>query len=94
MRKLLNHLRAWWRDELTMLDAPKEWAASVKTTDSIQCPICYDSYKISELGITRNATQVTVVCAKRGCGEQMEAYPDPYFGWAKPRVEWREKSFA
>lgn len=89
----MKWLRDWWHGELITLNAPRGWPALVERDYGVCCPICKTRYEILDT-LPMGAIQATVVCSARGCGEMMEVYPHPYFGWRKPIVEYRERSYA
>ena len=55
----------------------------------ITCPICGTEYDVLK-SVPASAKQVTIVCSNNFCRQQIEAYRDEVFGWARPKLMVRE----
>jgi uncharacterized protein YbaR (Trm112 family) len=91
MGELWLKLAQFWQQNYIDAKPPAEWPV-VGEVGMISCPICQNSYKVDDK-IPTTSKRATVVCSNTACGESMEVYPDNYYGWLKPRVEYRERSY-
>jgi hypothetical protein len=91
MAEMWLKLAQWWQQEYINIKPPVDWP-TVGEVGTITCPICQASYKVDDK-IPHSSKRATVVCSNAECGESMEITPDSYYGWLKPKVEYRERSY-
>jgi tRNA G37 N-methylase Trm5 len=86
--QLWANLAQWWQKEYVNVKPPSEWP-TVGDVGIAKCPECAAAYEIRKL-VPQHANHATLVC---NCGQHMDVYRDSFYGWLKPRVEYRKKSY-